>query len=143
VKLPSATPKQKTNRSRSRNCLFFSSLNSFSAAASLAFNAATARYRFEIRRVLIRDDGSGVVKYARWLGRSDAVSWTVTAFAGGEAECCLYPDRRGDAGDLAAIRAMMARLGLAWGESVLSECGARRSGWSSRSGRASGWWRAS
>jgi hypothetical protein len=64
-----------------------------------------------VRRVWIRDDGSGATEYSRHLGPGEAESWTVSAFCGIAAEL----DRVGSApiaGDELVIAQMIERLGL-------------------------------
>jgi hypothetical protein len=82
---------------------------------------AAVHYRLPIREVVIREDGSGNTSYACHLGLAEAERWTITTYAGGEAEFDEFRDRRGDRFDLLAIDNMLERLQLDWDESRLAD----------------------
>jgi len=69
---------------------------------------AALHFRLPLLEVVIREDGSGSTSYCRNFGPAEAERWTITTFAGGEAEHDMFGDRRADNGDLRAINAMMA-----------------------------------
>jgi len=52
---------------------------------------AALALRLPLNAVEIRDDGTGVVGYRRWLGPAELERWVVTAYAGGSAERSVFP----------------------------------------------------
>jgi len=90
---------------------------------------AALYYELPLFAVWICDDGTGRTSYCRRLGRAEAERYTITAFAGDEAEHDLFVYRQpSDLGDLSGIAAVMRRLDLNWGEERLDALrgGARR-----------------
>lgn len=82
---------------------------------------AALYYKLPLREVRICDDGTGLTSYQHWLGLAECERWTITTFAGGEAEFDLFGDWRADNGDLRAIGNMLYALQLSWGDDKLAE----------------------
>ena len=80
---------------------------------------AALHFALPLREVFIRDDGTGGTRYARRLSSAELSSWTVTAFAGPEAEIAVYGDAD-ERGDLLVIERMLRRRRLDWPHGVLA-----------------------
>lgn len=81
---------------------------------------AALRFGLPLRSVVIRFDGTGLVKYTHWLGRAELERWIVSAYAGVEAERDRFPGVPVDGGDRAAIEAALAACGVDWSPQRLS-----------------------
>lgn len=79
-----------------------------------------------LRCVFVRDDGTGGTAYTRRLSWGEVDRWTISAYAGPEAERLVYADAD-EGGDLRVIAAMLRRLHLDWSDNLLAEyrCKAR------------------
>jgi hypothetical protein len=65
---------------------------------------AAMYFKLPLREVLIRENGTGLTSYARWLGRAEVERWVTTTFAGPEAERDAFGDEFvAEATDLRAI----------------------------------------
>lgn len=90
------------------------------AAIHEAGHAVAALYfGLPLTAVQIRTDGSGLTSYAHWLGRREAARWTITTFAGSEAERDAFGDELRSHGDRHAVSAMLDKLGLDWDQNRL------------------------
>ncbi len=76
---------------------------------------AALYFELPLLEVLIRDDGTGHVRYGRRLGRAEAEGYAITGYAGAAAEHDLFPfGGCEDSGDLFATAAMIRRLAIDW-----------------------------
>lgn len=94
------------------------------AAVHEAAHSVVAHLHFlPLAQVWINDAGGGRTAYQRWLTVAEAEAWSLSLFAGEEAE----RDRHGSvpseasAGDLRALAAMIERLGLNWNAARLAD----------------------
>jgi hypothetical protein len=81
---------------------------------------AALHYGLPLRSCWIANDGTGLTTYCRQFGRAEARVWTISAYAGPEAEADAFLDPGdGDAADFATIDRMLERLRLDWDECQL------------------------
>ena len=57
---------------------------------------AALHFRLPLLEVSIRDDGTGRTSYCHHLGLAECERWTITTFAGPEAEIDMFGDHHGD-----------------------------------------------